>query len=256
MKQILFVHGMFQNSKSWNKWVEFFTARGYQCSAPSWPLHEGEPSDLRENPPAGLGELRLDAVIEHVLAHVRLLDKPIMIGHSVGGLITQIMLSRGLLSAGVAICPVAPNAMIDFDWGMLKNTTIITNPLKGNEPAFMDAKTFHGSFANSLSQTAAHAAYEQFATHDSRNVLRGSIGADGHVDLDQPHAPLLLIGAKEDQITPAELVEKNYRKYSDKHSLTAHKEFPNRSHYICGEPGWEEVAGQVAAWIESLQATR
>ncbi len=66
VKTIVFVHGMFQNPKSWANWVTFFEAKGYSCIAPAWPLHEGEPATLRQNPPAGLGELSLDRIVEEI----------------------------------------------------------------------------------------------------------------------------------------------------------------------------------------------
>jgi pimeloyl-ACP methyl ester carboxylesterase len=240
---------MFQNPVSWEKWIRFFSERGYECLAPAWPLHKGDPKALRANPPAGLGELGLDQVIASIQSVVTGLNKPILVGHSVGGLIAQLLLAKGLISACVAIDSVAPNAMLDFDWGFFKNSAIIANPLKGDEPVFMDSKTFHGSFANTLSESAATAEFERTATHDSRNVLRDCMGSSGHIDLDAPHGPLLLIGGEKDEIIPAHLTEKNAKAYTDEGSITTFKEFDGRSHYICGEPGWEEVAGYVAEWL-------
>jgi pimeloyl-ACP methyl ester carboxylesterase len=250
MTQIVLVHGMFQNPKSWEKWIGYFNGLGYECVAPAWPLHDGEPAELRANPPAGLGELRLTTIIRSIEAVVTGLDRPVMIGHSVGGLITQLLAGRGLLSAGIAIDSVAPNAMLDFDWGFLKNSAVIANPLKGDEPIFMDAKTFHGSFANSLSEADAAREFERTATHDSRNVLRDCMGEDGKIDLEKDHAPLLLIAGEKDQIVPAHLSEKNADAYGEGAGIVTFKEFKGRSHYICGEPGWEEVATFAAQWLE------
>ena len=250
MQKIIFVHGMFQNPKSWDNWVRFFEARGYECEAPAWPLHEGEPASLRANSDPKLGELRLQEVLERIEAVVSQSDQPIVIGHSVGGLIVQILLNRGLISAGVAIDSVAPNDMIDLDWGFMKNSAMIANPLKGNEPVYMDAKTFHAAFANSLSEEAALEAFDSYATHDSRNVLRDCLGPLGHLDLKQSHAPLLLLGGEKDEIIPAHLSQKNAEAYGDAASVTTFKEFAGRSHYICGEPGWEEVALYVADWLD------
>ncbi|QCR22546.1 alpha/beta hydrolase [Pontibacter sp. SGAir0037] len=252
MKTIIFVHGMFQNPKSWLNWIEFFSKKGYNCIAPAWPLHEGEPADLRQNPPAGLGKLALDEVVTSIERLVLDMDeKPVMIGHSVGGLVVQLLANRGYLDMGVAIDSVAPNAMLDFDWGFFKNSAIITNPLKGDDPIFMDAETFHGAFANTLSEEQARMAFEMFATHDSRNVLRDCMGSAGRIDLDLAHPPLLLIAGEKDQIIPASLTEKNYKAYSDAGSVTAYKMFPDRSHFICGEPGWEAVAAYVYDWLQA-----
>ena len=255
MANVIFVHGMFQNPVSWDKWIERFAARGHSCVAPAWPLHEGEPRALRDNPPAGLGKLALGDVIASIEGVVGGTDRPVMVGHSVGGLITQIFLNRGLIAAGIAVNSVAPNAMIDFDWGFLKNSTIIANPLMGNEPIMMDAKTFHGSFANTLSEDEAARAFEATATHDSRNVLRSCMGPDGKVDIDAPHGPLLLIGGDEDQIIPAHLTEKNHKAYTHAGSVTEFRAFAGRSHFICNEPGWEEVADHALAFLDRNRLT-
>jgi pimeloyl-ACP methyl ester carboxylesterase len=261
-RTIVFIHGMFQNSGSWDKWVAYFTERGYNCVAPSWPDHQGEPATLRANPPATLGDLMLEDVItameQAVIAagggQVEVKDKPIVIGHSVGGLLTQIFVNRNLASAGVPISSVAPNMMMTLDWPFFKNVAAITNPFKGDEPFKQTPESFHEAFCNTLDETAARHAYDETAIHDSRNVLRGCLGSAGQVDLEIPHAPLLFISGKEDQIVPTELVEKNSKAYSDDISGGSFfKEFGNRSHFICGEPGWEEVAAYIHNWLESQE---
>lgn len=250
MTTIVFVHGMFQNPKSWSRWVDHFSALGYDCVAPAWPLHDGEPASLRHNPPAGLGELGLDEIVTSTENIVARYGRPVLIGHSVGGLIAQLLLAKGRLSAAVALSSVAPNGMLDFDWGFIKNSATIANPLKGDEPIYMDAKTFHGSFANTLSAADATLAFEETATHDGRNVLRDCMGASGKIDLDRPHAPLLLIGGEEDQIIPADLNEKNFKAYKDVGSITEFQRFAGRSHFIANEPGWEEVAAAVHQFLQ------
>jgi pimeloyl-ACP methyl ester carboxylesterase len=253
-KTIVFIHGMFQNPKSWGNWINYFTEQGYNCLAPAWPLHEGEPADLRQNPPAGLGDLSLNDVIGKIEEFILKLDgKPIVIGHSVGGLIVQLLANRNMITAGVAIDSVAPNAMLDFDWGFFKNSAIITNPLKGNDPILTDLETFQGSFANTLSLEEVKPYFEQYATHDSRNVLRDCLGEAGQLDIDLPHVPLLLIAGEKDQIIPASLTEKNAKAYTDKGSVTDFKEFAGRSHFICNEPGWQEVAQYSFDWLQRHQ---
>lgn len=252
MKDIIFIHGMFQNPKSWRKWTDFFAAKGYNCIVPAWPLHAGEPAELRSNPPEGLGDLHLDDIILEIETLVLKHDNPIVIGHSVGGLIVQLLINRGAAIAGIAIDSVAPNAMLDFDWGFFKNSALITNPFKGNEPFYMDEKSFHGSFANTLTEEASNMAFNEFATHDSRNVLRDCMGESGRLDLEISHPPLLLIAGEKDEIIPNTLSKKNFEAYTDVNSITGFKEFPNRSHYICGEPGWEEVAEYCHNWLQTI----
>lgn len=253
MKDIIFIHGMFQNPKSWKKWEAFFASKGYNCIAPAWPLHSGEPAALRANPPAGLGDLELDDIVTEIETLVLQHDRPIVIGHSVGGLIVQLLVNRDTVTAGIAINSVAPNAMLDFDWGFFKNSALIANPFKGNEPFYMDEKSFHGSFANTMSEEASNLAFAEFATHDSRNVLRDCMGVSGQLDVELPHVPLLFITGDKDEIIPNTLTRKNFEAYTDTNSVTAFREFTERSHYICGEPGWEEVAGYVYEWLQSLE---
>jgi alpha-beta hydrolase superfamily lysophospholipase len=258
-KTIVFIHGMFQNSKSWDKWVNHFQQLGYNCIAPSWPDHDGEPAALRANPPATLGDLMLEDVIgaiEQVIIHAGggtqdVNEKPIIIGHSVGGLLAQIFVNKNLASLAVPICPVAPNKMMTLDWPFFKNVAAITNPFKGDEPFKHTAETFQEGFCNTLDEASAQAAFEDTATYDSRNVLRGCLGEYGEIALDTPHVPMLFIAAKEDQIIPYELVEKTYNAYKDEEvGDVSYQVFENKSHFICGEPGWEVVAEQIHSWIQ------
>lgn len=248
---IVFIHGMFQNPKSWERWIDYFQSSGYNCIAPAWPYHEGEPADLRQSVPEGLGDLKLEDIIQKYETLIYSLpEKPIVIGHSVGGLIVQRLVNLEIVKAGVAISSVAPNGMVTFDWSFVKNAAVIANPLKGDDPICMDLETFKEAFANTLPEESAEAYYEATATHDSRNVFRGCMGTHGELDVDTPHPPLLLIGGKEDKICPSDLNQKNAEAYTDAESITEIKIFPARSHFICNEPGWEEVAAYALNWIQ------
>ncbi|PWS29464.1 alpha/beta hydrolase [Pedobacter yonginense] len=249
---IVLIHGMFQNPKSWKNWIAFFESKGYEVIAPAWPLHEGEPSVLREQVPLGLGDLELDTIITSIETLIyKLPEKPIVIGHSVGGLIVQLLVNRGLAKLGVAISSVAPNGMVTFDWSFVKNAATIANPLKGDEPIYMDEETFQGAFANTLSEAEAKLAFDETATHDSRNVFRDCMGSSAQLDVELPHVPLLFIAGEQDKICPADLNEKNAKAYTDVASVTEIQEFPNRSHFICNEPGWEEVATYINNWLDA-----
>jgi pimeloyl-ACP methyl ester carboxylesterase len=250
MKNIIFIHGMFQNPKSWDKWSAYFTEKGYNCIAPAWPYHEGEPAQLRANPSPQLGDLSLQEIVDEFTDIACGVESPILIGHSVGGLVVQLLINKGIGAAGVCINSVAPNAMLALDWGFMKNSALIANPFKGNQHFEMDLEGFQGSFCNTMSPDETKVAYETYATHDSRNVLRDCMGEAGTIDLDLPHVPLLFIAGEKDQIIPPELNEKNSEAYTDEASLTYFEQFTNRGHFICGEPGWEEVAQSVYDWLE------
>jgi len=256
--KIIFIHGMFLTAKSWEAWVRYFSDLGYPCEAVPWPLHDGEPSELRRNIPDGLGKLSLADLHEHYRAVLgREQEPPVVIGHSLGGLLVQKLVADGLVRAGIGIASVAPNRMLSLDWGFLRNSASITNPFAGDDPYEMTPEGFHKNFANTMGEAASNAAYEQYAVHESRQVLRDIMGDEGQIDLKAPHAPLLLIGAGKDEIIPSSLVRKNAHAYEDVRSHHEYTDFVGAGHFICNEPGWEEVAERVANWLTGhLSAVR
>jgi alpha-beta hydrolase superfamily lysophospholipase len=255
---VIFIHGMFQNAASWAAWAPYFEQQGFDCITESWPLHKGDPAALRARPPADLGKLELQDVIDRYAGIARgavMQDgaKPLLVGHSVGGLVVQKLVAMGLADGGVCISSVAPNRMISFDLGMLKNALVIANPLKGDRIVQMDAEDFHHMFANTLRSDDSNAGFERTATHDSRNVFRDCLCGPGDIeDMDALRAPLLLLSAQDDKLIPPELCEKNARAYGD--NAVTHRMFPDRSHFICGEPGWQEVAAVTADFLQRAQA--
>lgn len=239
--------------KSWARWTEYFGARGYRCLAPAWPLHDAEPAALRANVPEGTGDIVLSEVIDEMARVVASCEEPpILIGHSVGGLITQVLVNRGVAQAGVAISTVAPNAMLSLDWHFLKSTVPILNPIKGDSPFEMTPEGFHETFANTLPEEESRAAYEAYAVHESRNVLRTAMGSAGHVDLKKPHVPLLFLTGTDDHIVPLSLVEKNFEAYSEETGVKSIQIAQGRGHFICGEPGWEQVVAGIAGWLDEV----
>jgi pimeloyl-ACP methyl ester carboxylesterase len=246
---IMFVHGMFLNAKSWENWQRYFESEGFECIAPPWPLHEGDPAQIRANPPVGLGKLSLDAVIEKMREAALPHENLILVGHSVGGLIVQKLISEGIGQLGIPICSVAPNRMMTFDWGMLRNVTSIINPLKGDELYPMDADGFYQNFGNTMLRADSDAAFEKYGLSESRNVLRDCLGETGKIDLEQKHPPLLFVGAEQDEIIPPALCQKNAKAYGGDGGRVDFREFKERGHFICGQSGWEEVAAYISAWI-------
>jgi pimeloyl-ACP methyl ester carboxylesterase len=248
-KTIIFIHGMFQNARSWQYWVAYFTPLGYDCVAESWPLHEGEPEELRNYIPAGLGDLRLEEVVSKFAALVTAKDNnAILIGHSVGGLVVQSLISKGHGSMGICISSVAPNRMLAFDWGFFRNSISIANPFKGDEPFLMTPKGFHQNFCNTMTEAESDEAYARTATHDSRNMLRDCMMADGEIELEKTNKPLLFIGAEQDEIIPPELNEKNAAAYPE--GIAEFVMYPGKGHFICGQAGWEQIADQIEKWVQ------
>ncbi|RYD37471.1 MAG: alpha/beta fold hydrolase [Verrucomicrobiaceae bacterium] len=250
--RIIFIHGMFLNPKSWVPWIEFFKSRGYQCEAPAWPMHDGDPAQLREMTPVSLGDLSLATLHRHYAAILEAESQPpVVVGHSMGGLLMQKLAADGLIRAGVGICPVAPNRMLSLDWGFLRNSASITNPFAGDEPYEMTPELFHQNFGNTMTEDESNAAWQALAVNESRQVLRNVMGEDGEIDTSLPHPPFLFVGAEKDEIIPSSLVQRNAHAYSDERSHSEYVEFSSRGHFICGQNGWEEVATQIANWLEA-----
>lgn len=243
---------MFLNPKSWERWVVYFSKLGYECIAPAWPLHEGEPWELRENLPTGLGELSFENLYSHYRGIISSeAEPPIVVGHSLGGLIMQRLAADGLIKAGVGIASVAPNRMLALDAGFILNSAAITNPLAGDDPYEMSAAGFYKNFGDTMTEVASNEAYEEFATHESRNVLRDIMFSEGQIDVEKPHVPLLFVGAENDALIPCELVARVAKAYNDQRSHSEYVEFTNRGHFICGQPGWEEVSSRIANWLDA-----
>lgn len=247
--RIIFIHGMFLNSLSWEAWITYFQHRGFDCGAPAWPLHEGDPRQLREEVPPGLGDLNLAALHAHYRQLLAGTGPVVLIGHSIGGLLVQKLLADGIGVAGVGICSVAPNQMLAMDWEFFRNTLAITNPLAGDSPFEMTLELFHQNFGNTMTKAASDAAFETYAVHESRQVLRDILTSGADIDVKAPHPPLLLIGAEKDEIIPAPLVRRNAEAYEDERSHSEYLEFTGRGHFICGQDGWEEVALSIANWL-------
>jgi pimeloyl-ACP methyl ester carboxylesterase len=253
---VVLIHGMFVNCRSWEGWQARLEASGIACAAPAWPYHEGDPAELRRSHPPRLGELSLQSVTQALEIVVARYEQPILIGHSLGGLVVQRLIAQRRGSMGVMLCSVAPNAMMALDWGFLRTAVEIANPLRGDDIFTLDVETFHERFANTMTRAEADAAYARYIMPESRNVLRDALAEPGRVDVDRPHPPLLFIAAAEDRAIPPELVRKNAAAYSDPGSIVACHEFPGRSHVIQAERGWEEVADFVTGWIAAQGAAQ
>ncbi len=254
-KTIVFIHGMFQNPASWESWEKYFGARGYQCYAPAYPFHEGNPEDLRKNISQELGTLTLGRVVSSLTQFINgLPEKPILVGHSMGGLAVQKLLEMDKGCAAIAIDPAPPKGITSFRWSFLKANFPTINPLRGNSPCLPSVEWFHYAFCNTMTMEDTQTEYNKFVVPESRNVPRSSTKNDGTIDFKRPHRPLLIIAGEKDHIIPASLNKKNYEAYTDKNSKTDFKEFSGRTHYICGQTGWQEVAQYVDDWIITLRS--
>ena len=254
-KTIVFIHGMFMTAMCWEKWVPYFQERGYQCLAPNWPGRDKPvEAQRKDHPDLLLGQLGLGDVVNHFENIIRKLpEKPLLIGHSMGGLVTQLLLQRDVAAAGVAIDSAPPAGVFTPSWSFLKANFPMINPfVSGAAPRCMPFADFQYAFVNTLPLAEQQADYERYVVPESRKVPRDSLVSAGAVDFKKAHAPLLLIAGKADHIIPAGLNKINFEKYHASPSRTDFKEFPGRVHFIIGQKGWEEVAEYVAGWAANV----
>jgi len=256
-KTIVFIHGMFVTPTCWQKWEQYFRARGFRTLTPAWPEHDPPAAAQRaRHPNAALSRLELTQLVDHYRAIVRGLDeKPILVGHSMGGLIVQILLQEDLGVAGVAIDSAPPKGVISLAWSFLKSNWPAINPFaSANKPIALDEAAFHYAFTNTLTAEESRRAYAAEVVPESRRVGKGPTTAAAKIDFARSRPPLLLIAGEKDHIIPASLNRKNFERYTGS-SITELKEFPGRDHWIIASDGWQEVADYVLGWIEKGQSS-
>jgi pimeloyl-ACP methyl ester carboxylesterase len=253
-KTLVFIHGLFMNPNSWEPWMKFYESKGYNCYAPAYAYHEGNPDRLRKNINPELGNLTFGQVIDSLSAFIdKLPEKPILIGHSMGGLAVQKLIEMGKGVAGICIDPAPPKGVFSFKWSFLKANLPTINPLKGNSVCIPTVKWYHYAFCNTMTLAQTQIEFDKFVVPESRNIPRSSTQNVGKIDFNKPHNPLLIIAGEMDHIIPSSLNRKNFKAYKDTNSKIDFKEFAGRTHYICGQQNWEEVATYINDWISGLR---
>lgn len=248
---LIFIHGMYMNGDSWQPWLEKARAKGFSAIAPSWPFHEGDPSELRRNTDPSLGKLRFGNIVDY---YKRIIDgfqdRPNLIGHSIGGLVVQKLLNDGYAKSAVAISPAPPQGIISFSPHFLRANFPHANPLAGNKPVFMTPKRFQYTFCNTMDRQSSDRAFDKYVVPESRNVPRSTLTKEGKIDFKVKHAPLLLIAGDHDHLTPLSMIEKNAKAYKRSQGKFEFKSFAGRSHFICNQDGWEEVSDFAFDWLQ------
>src|SRR5262245_60955666 len=224
---------------------------GYTVVAPSWPLDDRSPAELRAAPHPELKTVGINAILDHYEREIRALpEMPILIGHSFGGTVTQHLLDRGLGVAGVAINP-APTSGVLVGWQTIKSTfPVFLSWGSWRRVMSMSRKFFGTRFAQTVPPAEVDATYDRYVVPTPGKVYwDGLVAAAGKIRWDNPaRAPLLLIGGGIDLIAQAKMTAAMYAKQKQAPSKTELKIFPDRSHWTCMEPGWEEVADLALDW--------
>jgi pimeloyl-ACP methyl ester carboxylesterase len=254
-KTILFITGAFVHNSCWDEWKLYFEDRGYKTLAPPWPNKDGSVQQLRHQHSAeNIASMRLAELISYYQdIAVSLSERPIIVGHSIGGLVAQILNEKGKAAAAVAIHSVPPQGLITFKlsfliagWGPLGFFTSVKKPF------MMSFKQWQYAFTNGLPLEIQKSSYAQLAIPESKNIVRDTITSVAKVDFKKPHQPLLFIAGTADHTIPYSLNHSNYKKYTDKNSITDYVSFDDITHFVLGQSGWKEIASYIQLWLESV----
>jgi pimeloyl-ACP methyl ester carboxylesterase len=252
---VVLIHGMWMTPLSWEHWITRYTDRGHTVVAPAWPGLDAEPEQLRRDP-SPLRNLNITDVIDHYEKIIRGLDRPpLIIGHSFGGLFTQLLLDRGLGAAGVTLGTGAPKGVLRLPYSTLRASwPALGNPRNLRKEAPLTLEQFHWCFTNALSREASDAVYQRYyIPGSSRPFFQAGFAnfnpnAVTKVDYRNPaRPPLLLATGSEDRICPPSVNRANFKKQRRAPTATEHREYPGRCHFP-GQDGWEEVADFVLSW--------
>jgi len=257
---LMLIHGAWLSSRSWEKFADYFGKRGFAVSAPEWPRKEGDVEELREDAEELKG-LGLTEIVDHYEERIRSLDEaPVLIGHSFGGLIVELLLDRGLGRAGVALSPAPPKGILILPFSSLKAAApALAHPSKWHGIVTLTPEEFTYGFVNTFSPEAAAAAYERYAVPETGQIFYEAGLANFHLNpptevhfKNAERAPLLIVGAEKDNTVPAALSKKQYEKYERSPAQTEYLEFEKRPHLLMAAEGWEEVAAAIDSWLDGV----
>ena len=252
---IVFITGAFLSNSIWDEWRIYFEAKGFITIAPSWPHKDATTDELkRRHPDAAIAVVSLQQLVAHYAGILKKLpEKTILIGHSAGGLVTQLLLQENLAMAGIAIHSFAPHDVMKHSFFLWKYRYWLWNSFYSDKKSFMMSfPRWQISIANNLPIAAQKSGYDQFLVPESKRFLRSALSGAAKVDFQQTHPPLLFIAGTADHLTPASLNYSNYKKYIQGNSITDFKEFQGKCHFVLGQPAWQEVAAFIEQWIRRL----
>jgi pimeloyl-ACP methyl ester carboxylesterase len=251
---ILFITGAFVSHHCWDEWRAYYENNGYKTIAPPWPGKEDDPKTIRAaQPNNGIASIRLADLINHYASIIAgLPEKPILIGHSLGGLLTQIFINRGLAASGIVIHSLAPKGIIPTQISFYRSTSKALGFFTSTRKAYlMSFSKWQYAFTNGMPLNAQQKGYEKFAIPESKLVLRDCLSNTAKIDFTKPHAPLLFIAGSTDHCIPASLNKTNADRYKAPDSIVTYKLFEGRNHFVLGQPTWKEEAAYILNWINT-----
>jgi pimeloyl-ACP methyl ester carboxylesterase len=256
---IVFVHGLWLHGESWKPWIDYFREKGYEAVAATWPGDSETTEATRKNPNAlagfGVGE-----IADHIAAQLKKFDrKPILIGHSFGGLLVQNILGRDLAAAAIAIDPAPIKGVPELPLSALKSSfPVLGNPFNFSRAVSLSEAQFRFGFTNAVSEQEAHELYAKYAMPAPGRPLFQAATATFNPNsatkvnvLNATRGPLLLISGANDNTVPPVLVKSTLRAYSKSKAVTELKEFAGRGHSLTIDSGWKELADYSLQWLQA-----
>jgi pimeloyl-ACP methyl ester carboxylesterase len=255
---IVLIHGLWLTPLSWEGWKERFEARGRRVLAPAWPCMQEDIEDVRRDP-SPMNGLGVAEIVDHYEGIVRGLDRPpVIMGHSFGGLVTELLLDRGLGAAGVALSPAPVKGVLRLPLAQLRSALpVLGNPANRKRTVELTPKQFHYAFTNTMDDDDAKAAYERYHVPGTGRVIFQAAVANFNpkaptkVDFhNEDRPPLLVVGNSEDHTVPASVSREGAKRLGKSGAVVDYKEFEGRPHFTAGAPGWEAVADYALDWAD------
>jgi non-heme chloroperoxidase len=265
---IVLIHGLWMTPTSWDTWAERFRAAGHEVIVPGWPgIDDRTVADIRRDPSALKGVGLTQIVDAYELIIDDLPQKPIVMGHSFGGVITQMLADRGVGVAYVGVAPGQTAGITTLPLSTLwTGTPILSNPFGRGGAKPLSKRHFHFTFGNDLPRAASDALWEEYAVNSYNRVFFEGVasafnekGGVTHVDYGRTdRAPLLILTGEIDHVVPPAIGEAIVKKYraSGSPAVVDYREFPGRTHRLVSQDGWEEIADYALEWATTHQVSQ
>jgi non-heme chloroperoxidase len=255
---VVFIHGLWLLPSSWDRWATVFEAAGFVALTPGWPDDPETVEEAKAHPEV-FAHKTIGQVADHYADAIgQLKKKPAVIGHSFGGLLTQIIAGRGLSAASVAIDPAPFRGVLPLPFSALKSASpVLGNPANRNRAIPLTFEQFRFGFANAVSQEEARELYDHFAVPASGAPLFQAATAnlnpwtEAKVDTKNPErGPLLIVSGEKDNTVPWAIANASYKRQKRNEGVTEIVEMPNRGHALVVDSGWREVADKALGFIK------
>src|SRR5436190_3212032 len=257
---LLLIHGAWLSARSWENYADYFGKRGFAVFAPEWPRKQGDVEEMRETAEKSAG-LGVREIVDHYQQLIGQLDQPpVLVGHSYGGLFVELLLDRGLGRAGVAMSPAPPKGILKLPFSTLKaGSPALAHPSKWHGVVTLTLDEFTYGFVNTFAPEQAQEAYERYAVPETGQIFYEAGFANFHLHpptevhfKNEDRAPLLIVGAGEDNTVPASLSKAQFTRYERSPAKTDYLEFDRRPHLHMAAPDWQEVAEAIDSWLDGV----